>query len=119
MISRCLPTRSATTPATRDSNRAGMNWNTVRTPSAAGESAPGKPIERLVARTRVDPGTLNVVRLDCTLAELGKMQPLNVQERQQTKAGSGQMAVVDSERAPDGTGVLRLDQKVEATNGTI
>jgi len=39
MISRRLPTRSATTPATSDSSMAGMNWKMVRRPSAAGELA--------------------------------------------------------------------------------
>jgi uncharacterized membrane protein len=66
----------------------------------------------------------DVVHADCTLAELGKMQSLNVQEYQATApprgaTSSGQFKMVDSERAPDGTGVLRQQQKVEAKNGNI
>jgi uncharacterized membrane protein len=83
------------------------------------DNTPGHPIERLVARTRVDPTAISVVKLDCTREELAKMQPLNVQEMQQLKAGSSQSGVVDSERAPDGTGVLRQDQVVEAKNGKV
>jgi uncharacterized membrane protein len=83
------------------------------------DTTPGHPIERLVARTRVDPGAISSVKLDCTREELAKMQPLNVQEMQQLKAGSSQSGVVDSERAPDGTGVLRQDQTVEAKNGKV
>ncbi len=56
------------------------------------------------------------------------MQPLNVQEltsapearsRGNSYGQSGQYSLVDSERPPDGTGVLRHDQRVEATNGKI
>jgi len=55
------------------------------------------------------------------------MQPLNVQEV--TSGGgkssgtafghAGGYSVADSERAPDGTGVLRQDQRVEATDGKV
>jgi uncharacterized membrane protein len=83
------------------------------------DTTPGHPIERLVARTRVDPSAISTVKLDCTREELAKMQPLNVQEMQQLKAGSSQSGVVDSERAPDGTGVLRQNQVVEAKNGKV
>jgi uncharacterized membrane protein len=83
------------------------------------DTTPGHPIERLVPRARLDPSAIDVVRLDCTRDELGKMQPLNVQEMQQLSAKSSQTGLVDSERAPDGTGVLRQNQKVEATNGNI
>jgi hypothetical protein len=74
----------------------------------------------------VDPATPGGIRIDCTLAELGKMQPLNVQEvttggkSSGTAFGhAGRYSVEDSERAPDGTGVLRQDQRVEATDGKI
>ena len=90
------------------------------------DNTPGHPIERLVPRAQVNPATASTVRLDCTLTELGKMQPLNVQEI--TAAGgsssgvygrAGGYSVADSERAPDGTGVLRQDQHVEAADGKI
>jgi uncharacterized membrane protein len=86
------------------------------------DTTPGHLIERLVPRARLDPASIDVVQLDCTRAELGKMQPLNVQEYGLTappKRGSGTMGLVDSERAPEGTGVLRQTQRVEATNGNI
>jgi uncharacterized membrane protein len=83
------------------------------------DTTPGHPIERLVARARVDPTAITVVKLDCTREELSKMQPLNVQEMQQLKSGSSQVGLVDSERAPDGTGVLRQNQIVEASNGKV
>jgi len=90
------------------------------------DTTPGHPIERLVPRARVNATTTNPVRVDCTLAELGKMQPLNVQEVTAAGGGSsgafghaGSYGVADSERAPDGTGVLRLDQRVEASDGKI
>lgn len=90
------------------------------------DTTPGHPIERLVPRAQVDPAATSTMRLNCTLAELGKMQPLNVQEVT-TGGGSssgvygraGGYSVADSERAPDGTGVLRQDQHVEATDGKI
>ena len=41
------------------------------------DTTPGHPIERLVPRARVDATAINVIRLDCTLAELSKMQPLS------------------------------------------
>ena len=88
------------------------------------DTTPGHPIERLVPRAQVDLAATSTMRLDCTLSELGKMQPLNVQEV--TTGGSsgaygraGGYSVADSERAPDGTGVLRQDQHVEATDGKI
>src|SRR5438270_9156839 len=99
-----------------------LDWYVVR------DTSPGHPIERLVPRARLHPAALNLVHLDCTLAELGKMQPLNLQELQveaNVKSGgnfyghSGKYGLTDSERAPDGTGVLRQDQRVEATNGKI
>ena len=80
------------------------------------DATPGHPIERLVPRARVHPAATTGIRLDCTLAELGKMEPLNVQE---LTASGGRYGVEDSERAPDGTGVLRPDQHVEATDGKI
>jgi hypothetical protein len=92
------------------------------------DTTPGHPIERLVPRARVDPAVINVVHLDCTRDELGKMQPLNVQEltsapearsRGNSYGQAGGYSLVDSERPPDGTGVLRPDQRVEATNGKI
>jgi uncharacterized membrane protein len=92
------------------------------------DTTPGHAIERLVPRTRVNPGELAVVHLECTRAELGQMQPLNVQELQSAGprgapsnfyGNVGNLGAVDSERAPDGTGVLRQDQRVEATNGNI
>lgn len=83
------------------------------------DTTPGHPIERLVPCSRVDPVATNVIRLDCTRDELAKMQSLNVQEYQQLKADSPEFGIVDSERAPDGTGVLRHVQRVEATNGNI
>jgi hypothetical protein len=91
------------------------------------DTTPGHAIERLVPRVQVDPAATSVIHLNCTLAELGKMQPLNVQEV--TSAGgsssgtaygrAGGYSVADSERAPDGTGVLRQDQHVEATDGKV
>jgi len=88
---------------------------------------PGHPIERLVPRAQVDAAATNGIHLDCTLAELGKMQPLNVQEVTTSGGKSSGTAfghaggynVEDSERAPDGTGVLRPDQRVEASDGKI
>ena len=90
------------------------------------DTTPGHPIERLVPRAEIDPAAGSTMRLSCTLAELGKMQPLNVQE---VTSGGGSSSgaygraggynVADSERAPDGTGVLRQDQHVEATDGKI
>jgi hypothetical protein len=89
-------------------------------------TTPGHPIERLVPRARVDPTTANIIRVDCTLAELGKMQPLNVQEVTASGGRSsgafghaGGYGVADSERAPDGTGVLRPDQRLEASDGKV
>jgi len=91
------------------------------------DTTPGHPIERLVPRAQVDLAATSVIRVDCSLAELGKMQPLNVQEV--TSGGgkssgtafgrAGGYSVADSERAPDGTGVLRQDQRVEATDGKV
>ncbi|HEY1293487.1 MAG TPA: hypothetical protein VGJ60_10425 [Chloroflexota bacterium] len=88
------------------------------------DTTPGHPIERLVPRAQVNPAAATTMRLDCTLAELGKMQPLSVQEV--TSGGgsgvygrAGGYSVADSERAPDGTGVLRQDQHVEATDGKV
>jgi hypothetical protein len=91
------------------------------------DTTPGHAIERLVPRALVDPAAITSVRLDCTLAELGKMQPLNVQDVTAAGGRSGGTAyghaggydVADSERAPDGTGVLRQDQRVEATDGKV
>jgi uncharacterized membrane protein len=86
------------------------------------DNTPNHAIERLVARTRVSPSDVDVVRLDCTLAELEKMQPLNEQQYGLTappKHGGGNYGLVDAERAPDGTGVLRLSQVVEARNGKV
>src|SRR5438045_669656 len=93
------------------------------------DTTPGHPIERLVPRARLDPSAPNLVHLNCTLEELGKMQPLNVQEIQAAApsgahSGSfyghaGGYGVMDSERAPEGTGVLRTEQRVEAKNGNI
>src|ERR1051326_1738194 len=92
------------------------------------DTTAGHAMERLVPRGRVDPSAMNVVHLDCTLAELGKMQALNVQELVDPSAGkqggavygsAGRYSVSDEERAPEGTGVLRLTQRVEATNGVI
>jgi uncharacterized membrane protein len=83
------------------------------------DTTPGHPIERLVPRARLDPAAIDMVRLDCTRDELGKMQPLSVQEYQQTDPKSSRMGIVDSERPPEGTSVLRQTQKVEATNGNI
>jgi hypothetical protein len=91
------------------------------------DTTPGHPIERLVPRGQVDPAAPGGIRIDCTLAELGKMQPLSVQE---VTAGGGKSSatafghaggygVEESERAPDGTGVLRQDQRVEATDGKV
>lgn len=37
-------------------------------------TTPGHPIERLVPRVRVDPAATHGIHLDCTRAELGKMQ---------------------------------------------
>jgi hypothetical protein len=90
------------------------------------DTTPGHPVERLVPRAQVNPAAISTMRVNCTLAELGKMQPLNVQEV--TAGGgstsgaygrAGEYSVADSERAPDGTGVLRHDQHVEATDGKI
>jgi len=90
------------------------------------DTTPGHPIERLVPRAQVDPTTANPIHVGCTLAELGTMLPLNVQEV--TAAGdrssgvyghAGGHGVADSERAPDGTGVLRPDQHVEASDGKV
>jgi hypothetical protein len=84
---------------------------------------PGMPVEHLVPRSRVDAEAQNVVHLSCTRDELDRMPMLNVREYALTgppKAGTaGNRGIVDSERAPDGTGVLRQTQKVEATNGPI
>jgi len=92
------------------------------------DTTPGHAIERLVPRGRLNPEA-TPVRLDCTLAELGKLQPLNVQELQAggpsgargpaSYGQAGGLGLVDAERAPDGTGVLRATQDVEATNGKI
>src|SRR5690242_3515575 len=67
------------------------------------DTTPGHPVERLVPRTRLDPTAIDTVRLDCTRDELGKMQPLSVQEFQQTDARSSKTGLVDAERPPDGT----------------
>ena len=90
------------------------------------DTTPGHPIERLVPRAQVDLAATNPIHLNCTVAELGKMQPLNVQEVTAGGRSSGAVyghaggyGVADSERAPDGTGVLRQDQHVEATDGKI
>jgi uncharacterized membrane protein len=87
------------------------------------DTTPGHAIERLVPRARGDASAVSVLRLDCTLAELGKMQPLSEQQYALTgppKSGSsGKYGLVDAERAPDGTGVLRGTQEVEAKNGKI
>ena len=90
------------------------------------DTTPGHAIERLVPRAQVDPAATSVIRLDCTLAELGKMQPLSVQEVTAGGGSSssafgraGSYSVEDSERAPEGTGVLRQDQRVEATDGKV
>jgi uncharacterized membrane protein len=88
-----------------------------------GDTTPGHAIERLVPRARVDASSLTLLHLNCTLAELGKMQPLSEQQYALTgppKSGSsGKYGLVDAERAPDGTGVLRASQVVEAKNGKI
>jgi len=89
------------------------------------DTSPGHPIERLVPRARADTAATGTLHLDCTLAELGKMQPLSVQEVTTGRSGgtayghAGSYGVEDSERAPDGTGVLRPEQQVEATNGKV
>ena len=90
------------------------------------DTTPGHAIERLVPRAQVDPAASGGIRLHCTLAELGNMEPLNVQEISAGGKSSGMSfghvgghAVVDSERAPDGTGVLRQDQHVEASDGKV
>ena len=92
------------------------------------DNTPGHAIERLVPRLRVDPSAMHIVHLDCTLSEFEKMQPLNVQELVDPSAGkqggtvyghAGRYGVMDAERAPDGTGVLRETQRVEATDGVI
>ncbi len=90
------------------------------------DTTPGHAIERLVPRAQVDPAATTAIHLDCTLAELGKMQPLNVQEVTAGGKSSGttfghvgRYGVEESERAPDGTGVLRQDQRVEATDGKV
>jgi hypothetical protein len=91
------------------------------------DTTPGHPIERLVPRANVDPVASIGIRVDCTLAELGKMQPLNVQEvttgggktSGTTFGRAGGYTVEDAERAPDGTGVLHPDQRVEASDGKV
>ena len=92
------------------------------------DTTPGHPLERLVQRARVerDPAGSASVKLDCSLAELAKLPPLSVQELVSSSGGkgssygrAGDYRVMDSERAPDGTGVLRQDMKVEASNGKV
>lgn len=95
------------------------------------DTTPGHPIERLVPRSRIDArgNGAEAVHVECTLGELEKMRALNVQELQSdaphganspTAYGrAGGLNLVDAERAPDGTGVLRSTQQVEATNGKI
>jgi uncharacterized membrane protein len=83
------------------------------------DTTPGHPVERLVPRARLDPAAIDVVRVGCTQEEFGKMQPLSVQEYQQTDPKGGQFGIVDAERPPDGMSVLRQAQKVEATNGNV
>src|SRR5262245_15590452 len=91
------------------------------------DTTPGHPTERLVPRAHVDPAAPIGIRVDCTLAELGKMQPLNVQE---VTAGGGKSSgtafghaggysVEDGERGPDGTRLLRLNQRVDARHGKV
>src|SRR5947209_3088198 len=75
------------------------------------DTTPGHAIERLVPRGRLNPEA-TPVRVDCTLAELGKLQPLNVQELQAggpsgargpaSYGQAGGLGLVDAERAPDG-----------------